>query len=117
MAESEVKMKEKNAMAELISWEAYIKVMEQRIAETKEEIKELTTAEREMMKEYRTNLKAAKWMVGKVLVDMKTNAVKHGEVSGKITLDDFDVDNANIDIDLVKQEMKNAGKDNYDEEE
>ena len=108
---SELKTKNmmaKNMMGILVKWEAYIQTTGERIKELADDIKDKTVNEREAMKKLRSDLKAAVWKKDSILAEMHEEAEAGSEISGKITLDDFDTEDAEINIELTKKEFKEA---------
>ena len=96
---------------ELISWEAKKAELEESIAQVNEDIKLKTETERAKKKSYTSDLKATKWKIAQILGSIKEEAEAGNEVTGTITLDDFDVEGRKLDIELVKGEMKEAQED------
>lgn len=98
----------RNMLAMLVKWESYIRSTQDRIKEIADLIKEKTVDEWETMKELRKNLKAAVWKRDSIFAEMHEEAEAGSEISGRITLDDFDTEDAEINIELTKKEFKEA---------
>ena len=96
---------------ELISWEAKKTELEESIADINEEIKLKTETERAKKKSYTSDLKATKWKIAQILESIREETEAGNEVTGTITLDDFDVEGRKLDMELVKGEMKEAQED------
>ena len=103
-------LKTKNMMGILVKWEAYIQTTGERIKELADDIKDKTVNEREAMKKLRSDLKAAVWKKDSILAEMQEEVEAGSEISGRITLDDFDTEDAEINIELTKKEFKQAQK-------
>ena len=93
---------------ELISWEAKKTELEESIAQVNEDIKLKTETERAKKKSYTSDLKATKWKIAQILESIREEAEAGNEVTGTITLDDFDVEGRKLDMELVKGEYKES---------
>lgn len=109
-------LKAKNMTASLVNWEAYIQKTGESIKELNEKIKDKTLDEREAMKELRKNLKAAQWKKDSILATMHEELESGAKIAGEITLDDFDVEEAEINIELTKKEFAAAQKETSEDE-
>lgn len=119
MAEAEVvkRTKKKLKANKLIAFEAYIAKVSEDIKEVQEAIKEKTEVERAKLKEFRANLKAANWKKQKILEDIEEDIANGGDQTVVLTLEDFDTgQNGDLDMELVKGEMK-AEKDKEKDDE
>ena len=92
----------------LISWEAKKTELEESIAQVNEDIKLKTETERAKKKSYTSDLKATKWKIAQILESIREETEAGNEVTGTITLDDFDVEGRRLDMELVKGEYKES---------
>lgn len=104
-------LKAKTLTSALVNWEAYIAKTVYDIKVVQERMKDNTEQERNDIKEKRKNLKAAVWKKDSIMALMKDAVTDGKEVSGTITLEDFDVEQAEIDIALVRNQFEEASKD------
>jgi len=117
MAETEVikKTKKKLHANKIIAFEAYITRVNEDIKDVQQEIKDKTETERAKLKEFRSNLHAATWKKQKLLEDLEEVLADRGAQEVVITLEDFDVgQDGDLDIELVKGEMKAEKEDRKD---
>lgn len=103
-------IKVKSLSSSLVNWEAYILKAVQDIKSLQAKIKDMTLDERDAMKELRKNLKVANWKRDSILALMREELDDGKQISGVITLDDFDVGDAEINIELTKKEFAEATK-------
>lgn len=100
---------QKNKMNELIAWESYLKKRLEDADGAREAAKQKTQVERATLRELNAEIKAARWKIGKLMGDLEAsvNDAKEQELKTTLNLDDFG-DFEEIDIELVKGEMKKA---------
>lgn len=95
---------------QLINWIAYRKGLLEEIEDLKETVKMKTETERAKMKGLRKNVSVATFKIDSLMESLEEAVEAQERVETTLTLDDFDTDGKQIDINLATKEFKDSKK-------